>query len=186
MNDSNFIGNYLKNIKALFRYYKNLGDKTFAQLGEEELFHSESEHSNNIAVIAKHIAGNALSRFTDFLHSDGEKSWRNRESEFEQSFQTKEEVLTYWEKGWRCVFEAIDPLEVGDMSKIAYIRNEGHSVMEALNRQLGHYSYHVGQMVWLGKKLKGENWESLSIPKGQSEEFNAKKFQQEKQRKNFI
>ena len=181
-----FQENYLQNIKKLFRYYKSLGDKTFAQLDETQIFQLPENHSNSVAIIVKHIAGNMLSRWTDFLNSDGEKSWRNREMEFENTFETKQEVLDYWEKGWACLFNAIDPLTIEDLDKIAYIRNEGHSVLEAINRQLAHYSYHVGQIVFLGKLWKGENWESLSIPKGQSKAFNQKKFSQEKQRKNFV
>lgn len=186
MTDQSFIENYLENIRKLFRYYKSLGDKSFAQLSEEQIFQMPEKDSNSIAVIVKHIVGNMLSRWTDFLNSDGEKPWRNRETEFENSFQTKAEVLKYWEKGWACLFNAIDPLTVADMNKIAYIRNEGHSVLEAINRQLAHYSYHVGQIVFLAKSLKGEEWQSLSIPKGGSAAFNQEKFEKKKARKNFV
>jgi hypothetical protein len=186
MKTTTFIENYFDNIKKLFRYYKSLGDRTFAQLSEQEVFHSADEYSNSIAVITKHISGNMISRFTDFLTSDGEKPWRNREMEFQNSFETKEQVLAYWEKGWACVFNAIDPLTIEEANKIVYIRNEGHSILEALNRQLGHYSYHIGQIVFLGKTLKGKDWQSLSIPVGQSTTFNSEKFGKEKSRKNFV
>jgi predicted SprT family Zn-dependent metalloprotease len=106
--------------------------------------------------------------------------------EFQNSFETKEQVLAYWEKGWACVFNAIDPLTIEEANKIVYIRNEGHSILEALNRQLGHYSYHIGQIVFLGKTLKGKDWQSLSIPVGQSTTFNSEKFGKEKSRKNFV
>ena len=178
--------NYLDNVRKLFRYYKNMGDQSLARLNESEIRQQLGSESNSAAIIAKHIAGNMLSRWTDFLASDGEKSWRNRETEFEDQFKNKEELLAYWEKGWACLFAAIDPLRETDLEKIAYIRNEGHSVVEAINRQLGHYAYHVGQLVFVAKAIKGEAWGSLSVPKGQSEAFNQEKFSQEKSRKNFI
>ena len=163
--------NYLENIKALFRYYKSLGDKALAQISDEEIHFQFDPHSNNITTVVKHMAGNMLSRWTDFLNSDGEKEWRNRETEFDDTFQTKAEVLEYWEKGWTCLFKAIDPLVEADLEKIAYIRNEGHSVLEAINRQLAHYSYHTGQLVFIAKAIKSDQWKSLSIPRGDSEKF---------------
>lgn len=186
MTQNDFIQNYLDNIRTLFRYYKNLGEKAIAQLDDDQIHQSPDNESNSIAIIVKHIAGNMLSRWTDFLKSDGEKTWRNREQEFINNFSTKEDIMNYWEKGWNCLFNAVEPLAVEDMSKIAYIRNEGHSVLEALNRQLGHYAYHIGQIVFLAKSLKGEHWQSLSIPKRQSATFNQEKFSQEKERKNFV
>lgn len=181
-----FQENYLENIRKLFRYYKSMGDKALERLDDEEIHYAFDPESNNCAVIAKHMAGNMLSRWTDFLQSDGEKTWRNREAEFEDDFESKEALLAYWEKGWTALFTAIDTLTVEDLDKIAYIRNEGHSVLEAINRQLGHYSYHIGQLVALAKAIKGSEWQSLSIPKGQSKAFNQSKFDQEKSRKNFI
>ncbi len=181
-----FQENYLENIRKLFRYYKSMGDQSLERLTEEEIHFRFEENSNNAAQIAKHMAGNMLSRWTDFLNSDGEKEWRNRENEFVDDFKTKADLMEYWEKGWNAVFTAIDPLQVEDLEKVAYIRNEGHSVLEAINRQLGHYSYHVGQLVVISKAIKGKNWQSLSIPKGQSKAFNQEKFQQDKSRKNFI
>lgn len=181
-----FITDYLQNIRTLFRYYKSLGDKSIAQLDDTEIHLQPNENSNSIAIIVKHISGNMLSRWTDFLNSDGEKTWRNREQEFADTFKDKSELLATWEEGWDCLFQAIDPLTVEDMDKITYIRNEGHSVMEAINRQLGHYSYHIGQIVFLAKAIKSSDWEYLSIPPGQSKTFNQEKFSQAKQRKNFI
>lgn len=181
-----FEANYLENIRKLFRYYKSLGDQSLARLDETTIHQRLEPESNNAAIIAKHIAGNMLSRWTDFLNSDGEKTWRNRETEFIDDFHSKEALLAYWEKAWACLFEAIDSLQVEDLDKIAYIRNEGHSVLEAINRQMTHYAYHIGQLVFLSKAINGSKWESLSIPKGQSKVFNQNKFNQEKSRKNFI
>jgi hypothetical protein len=126
-----------------------------------------------------------LSRWTDFLTTDGEKEWRNRDSEFENDLQSKEEVLALWNKGWKCLFTALNGLEPEQLSQIIYIRNEGHTVVEAINRQLAHYPYHVGQIVFYAKQLKNGNWESLSIPKNKSNSYNADKFSQEKSIKNF-
>lgn len=176
---------YLESVRKQFGYYKMLGDKTFAQLSEEQLFWQFNEESNSIAMIVKHLWGNMLSRWTDFLTSDGEKEWRNREAEFENDIQSKEELLTKWNNGWNCLFTTIDALNEDDLQKIIYIRNQGHSVMEAINRQLAHYPYHVGQIVFIGKMLCDENWTSLSIPRGKSQDFNAEKFSQPKERKHF-
>lgn len=177
--------NYLKSIKQQFEYYKILGEKAIEQLEEEQLFIALNEDSNSIATIIKHISGNMLSRWTDFLNSDGEKEWRNRDAEFENDIKTKSELLAIWNKGWTCLFEAINPLEEKDLSKIIYIRNEGHTVTEAINRQLAHYPYHIGQIVFLAKLLKKTEWNSLSIPKNKSANYNADKFSKEKSIKNF-
>lgn len=168
--------NYLENIFKQFEYYKSLGDKTFAQLSFEEMQWQSDEDSNSISIIAKHIVGNMLSRWTNFLNEDGEKEWRNREDEFISSYNTKEEVIASWESGWACLFKSIKPLETADLERTVYIRNEGHTVTEAINRQLAHYSYHIGQMVFLGKLLKGKEWQSLSIPKGDSSKYNTDMF----------
>jgi len=185
MNDS-FSDNYLENVRTLFRYYKQLGDGAMAQVADEDLKKCVTSESNSIAIIVKHMSGNMLSRWTDFLNSDGEKEWRNREGEFEDTINNRAELLAVWEKGWTCLFAAIDPLQSDDFQKLAYIRNEGHSIVEAINRQLGHYSYHVGQIVFLARFFVGKEWESLSIAKGASKQFNAEKFKQDKQRKNFV
>lgn len=176
---------YLDSIQKQFTYYKELGDKTFEQLSEEQFFLSLNNESNSIAIIVKHIAGNMLSRWTNFLTEDGEKEWRNRDAEFINSFNTKQEVLNYWNKGWSCLFTALDPLTTDDLETIIYIRNHGHSVIEAINRQLCHYSYHVGQIVSLAKLILDVEWQSLSIPKGTSKQYNSDKFSKEKTRKHF-
>ncbi|WP_417786465.1 DUF1572 family protein [Tenacibaculum sp.] len=176
---------YLESIKKQITYYKSLGDKTFNQLTQEELFYQYNQESNSIAVIAKHIAGNMLSRCTNFFTEDGEKSWRNRDDEFVNTFSTKEEMIAYWEKGWDCFLNTINSLKENDLEKIIYIRNQGHTVTEAINRQICHYPYHIGQIVFLGKMLQNEKWVSLSIPKNASKNFNQEKFSQEKSRKHF-
>ena len=170
----------------LFQYYRELGEKAMEQI-EETAFQSEpSPESNSVSVIVQHISGNMLSRFTDFLSSDGEKPWRNREAEFEANSPDKASVLSNWDKGWDCFFEALNALQEADLEKIVYIRNQGHTVLEALSRQLAHYSYHIGQIVYLCRMLAGDKWVSLSIPKGGSQTFNAEKFSQEKARKLFV
>ncbi len=168
--------NYIASIQKQFRYYKSLGDKTFAQLNDEHIHQRPSSESNNIAIISKHIAGNMLSRWTNFYTEDGEKEWRHRDSEFEDSYATKEELVSAWEKGWKCLFEIIDSLQTEDLKKIIYIRNIGHTVTEAINRQLCHYSFHIGQIVFLGKMIRGQDWQTLSVAKNQSEAFNREKF----------
>ena len=179
------MGSYLSSIIKQFRYYKSLGDKTIENLSFDELQKEFAQDSNSISIIVKHIIGNMLSRWTNFLTEDGEKEWRHRDSEFEDTYRSKEELIEAWNNGWNCLFNAIEPLVEKDLERIIYIRNQGHSVTEAINRQLAHYSYHVGQIVFLGKLLKGENWESLSIPKGKSKNYNKEKFSKEKSRRHF-
>ncbi len=177
---------YLTSAIKQFQYYKSLADKAIMQVeNDEQLNWQPDAQSNSIAVIARHMAGNMLSRWTDFLSSDGEKSWRNREAEFEGGYNSREDMLAHWEQGWQCLFDALEPLSKTDLERIIYIRNEGHTVVEAINRQLAHYAYHVGQIVYLSRMLAGNNWRSLSIPKGGSEAFNAEKFAQEKGRRHF-
>lgn len=171
---------FLDSAKKQFQYYKMLGEKAMAQLEPEQLFVAVNDDTNSIAVIIKHLAGNMLSRWTDFLNSDGEKEWRDRDGEFEDTMHTKEEVLAAWEKGWQCLFEALDGLTPAHLMQIIYIRNEGHTVVEAINRQLAHYPYHVGQIVFYAKQLKHSAWDSLSIPKNHSRSYNADKFSKEK------
>lgn len=175
----------ISSIKKQFQYYKIVGDKTFDQLTFGELQYRPNEDSNNISIIVKHMVGNMLSRWTNFLTEDGEKSWRNRDQEFEPSYTTKEELIIAWETGWKCVYDTINLLTDKDLDKIVYIRNEGHTVAEAIFRQLGHYSYHIGQIAYIGKMLKGSDWISLSIPKGNSSSYNADKFSRSKERKHF-
>jgi tartrate dehydratase beta subunit/fumarate hydratase class I family protein len=176
---------YLESVKKQFLYYKTLGEKAMEQLEPEQLFVAVNEDTNSIAVIVKHLSGNMLSRWTDFLTTDGEKETRNRDAEFENNLKTKEEVLAVWNKGWTCLFDALNKLQPEQLSQIIYIRNEGHTVIEAINRQLAHYPYHVGQIVFYAKMLKKSDWESLSIPRNKSNSYNAAKFAQEKSIKNF-
>lgn len=176
---------YLTSVRKQFEYYKLLGEKTFAQLTEEQLFWQYNADSNSIATIVKHLWGNMLSRWTDFLTTDGEKEWRNREAEFDNDIQSRAELLAKWNEGWSCFFHALDQVSEDNLDSLIYIRNQGHTVMEAINRQLAHYPYHIGQIVFIGKMLKGEEWSSLSIPRGSSQAFNAAKFEQPKQRGHF-
>jgi len=176
---------YLESVKKQFLYYKTLGEKAMEQIQPEQLFVSVNEDTNSIATIVKHLSGNMLSRWTDFLTTDGEKEWRNRDGEFENDLQTKEAVMTLWDKGWNCFFDALDSIQPEQLSTIIYIRNEGHTVVEAINRQLAHYPYHIGQIVFYAKQLKTSEWESLSIPKNKSNSYNATKFAQEKSIRNF-
>ncbi len=176
---------YLSSIIKQFEYYKNLGDKTLNQLVFEEAQWQSHKDSNSIAIIVKHIAGNMLSRWTNFLAEDGEKAWRHRDSEFIDDFNSNEELMAAWENGWLCLFNAIKPLQNDDLEHIVYIRNQGHTVTEAINRQLAHYAYHIGQMVFLAKLIKGDQWQSLSIPKGDSSKYNQEKFAKEKGVRHF-
>ncbi len=167
---------YTDNLRKLFRNYKTLSERAMAQLDDQEMHWRKDEHSNNVATLAKHMAGNMISRFTNFLTEDGEKSWRNRESEFDDDFSSREQLMAYWEKGWQCLFDAIEPLTDEDLDRTVKIRNEPHTVLEALNRQLTHYAYHTGQIVYIAKMLKGAEFQSLSIPRGQSDAFNEELF----------
>ncbi|MCB0399450.1 MAG: DUF1572 domain-containing protein [Winogradskyella sp.] len=179
------MNSYLESSIKQFEYYKSLGDKTFDQLTFDELKNEFEEDSNSISIIVKHLVGNMLSRWTNFLTEDGEKEWRQRDEEFIDSFQSKEELLNAWNKGWDCLFSAIKPLNTEDLERVIYIRNQGHTVVEAINRQMMHYAYHVGQIVFLGKLAKGENWQSLSIPKGKSKDYNQEKFAKDKGKRHF-
>jgi hypothetical protein len=176
---------YLDSAQKQFAYYKLLGEKTMDQLTEQALFWQYNPESNSIAIIVNHITGNMKSRWTDFLTSDGEKEWRNREAEFEDLIKTQTQLLERWEEGWSCLFTALDSIRPENFDTLVYIRNQGHSIVEAINRQLAHYAYHIGQIVFLGKMLKGRDWQSLSIPKGESSQYNQGKFAQEKKRAHF-
>ena len=167
---------FLTSAKTQFEYYKLLGEKTFAQVSDDQLFIAINEESNSIATIVQHLSGNMLSRWTDFLTTDGEKEWRQRDAEFENSVNTREALFKIWNDGWTCFFDALNSLHNDNLSQEILIRNESHSVIEAINRQLAHYPYHVGQIVFLGKLFCNENWISLSIPKGNSKVFNSEKF----------
>lgn len=176
---------YLESVKKQMLYYKTIAEKAINQLEEEQLFFSANEDTNSIAIIIQHMAGNMLSRWTDFLISDGEKEWRNRDGEFENNISSKIELIEFWEKGWNCYFNAINNLLPDQLTQIIYIRNEGQTVVDAINRQLAHYPYHIGQIVFYAKMLKKEDWNSLSIPKNKSKEYNADKFSNEKSLKHF-
>jgi len=165
---------FIKDTAKRLDYYKQLGDKTFEQLEEDHFFFQPSPESNSIAIIVQHLHGNMLSRFVNFLTEDGEKSWRTRDEEFEKVLTTKSEVIERWNEGWACTFNAINNLEPGDLTKTIYIRSEPLQVYDALLRQLAHYPYHVGQIVFIGKMIKDNNWQSLSIPKGSSKQYNQK------------
>jgi len=156
-----------------FEYYKMLGDQSFAQLSEEQIFMHINDESNSIAVIVKHISGNMQSRWINFLTEDGEKPWRNRDEEFVNTFTTKDEVLAYWEKGWKCLFNALNQLNDENLYATIYIRSEAHSVIDAVFRQLAHYPYHIGQIVYIAKMMKNDHWKTLSIAKNKSVEFNS-------------
>lgn len=176
---------YLDSASKQFRYYKSLGDKTLAQVTDDGLFWQYNDESNSIAIIVKHMIGNMLSRWTNFLTEDGEKIWRNRDDEFISSYHSRKDILEAWEKGWTCLFTVIDALHSNHLEQIIYIRNQGHTVTEAINRQLCHYAYHVGQIVFIGKTILNADWDSLSIPKNASEAYNSKKFSAKKSRKHF-
>ncbi|MEZ4771842.1 MAG: DUF1572 domain-containing protein [Bacteroidia bacterium] len=176
---------YLTSTKKQFEYYKMLGEKTFSQLPDEGLFWQYNAESNSVATIVKHLWGNMLSRWTDFLTTDGEKTWRERDAEFENDIQTRAELMEKWNEGWDCLFSTLNSLTEEDLDKLIYIRNQGHTVTEAINRQLAHYPYHIGQMVFIGKMICGEKWASLSIPKGNSSQFNAEKFSLPKRKRHF-
>lgn len=176
---------YLNNIKQQFLYYKILGERTFEQVSNEQLFEQYNEESNSIAIIVKHLWGNMLSRWTGFLTSDGEKEWRKRDSEFDNDIADRKEMLKKWDEGWECLLKTLDSLSESDLSKEIFIRNQGHTVVEAINRQLAHYAYHIGQIVFIGKMMSGEKWVSLSIPKGNSKNYNRDKFAQKKHKEHF-
>lgn len=176
---------FLNSAIKLFKYYKKLGEGAIAQLDDKDIVARPNEASNSIALIVHHLSGNMLSRWTDFLTSDGEKSWRNREAEFDEAYPDKKAMMEAWDKGWNCLLSALESLKPEDLAKVIYIRNEGQSVMEAIQRQLAHYPHHVGQILYQAKAIKGDAFQSLSIPKGKSDTFNKEKFGQEKARKHF-
>jgi len=165
---------YLDSVIKRFLVYKALGDKTMEQLDEENLFWQYNDASNSIAIIVQHLWGNMLSRWTNFLTEDGEKEWRERDAEFEKVINTKEELIIKWDEGWDRLFAELKSLTDDDLNKTIYIRKEPLTVIDAINRQLAHYSYHVGQMVYIGKMQLNDRWISLSIPKGNSKEYNDK------------
>lgn len=168
------MNHYLNSVIKRFLNYKSLGDKTFDQLTEVDFFWQYNDQSNSIAIIVQHLWGNMLSRWTNFLTEDGEKEWRDRDTEFEKVVRSKEEVIKKWDAGWECLLLALNSLAEEDLDKMVHIRKEPLIVTDAINRQLAHYSYHVGQIVFIGKMLLNGRWVSLSIPKGDSKTFNNK------------
>ena len=166
------LGNYHNDAIASFRNYKKLAERAIEQVSDEEFFATIDAESNSIAVIVKHVAGNLHSRWRDFLTTDGEKPDRNRDNEFEMLDDTRESLMKFWESGWQTLFDNIEPLTRADFSKTITIRGEPHSVVEAINRQVTHYAYHVGQIVFLAKHLKSAEWKTLSVPRNRSADFN--------------
>lgn len=177
--------NFLYSARKQFEYYKSLAEKTIEQLPEAELFWKYNPDSNSIAVIVNHLSGNMRSRWTDFLTADGEKQWRERDREFEDVIKDKSDLLQRWTEGWHCLFLALDGIHTDNFETPIYIRNQAHTIMEAINRQLCHYAYHVGQIVMIGKMLKASKWQSLSVPRGKSDEFNQQKSAKGKHRGHF-
>ena len=169
-----FTTSYIEDALAIFRQYKALGERAMQQVSDEQLFASLDDESNSIAIIVKHMTGNMRSRWTDFLTTDGEKPSRNRDGEFVDPPATREALMREWEDGWACVFGAIEPLTDADLGRTVTIRGEAHSVMQAINRQLAHYPQHVGQIVLLAKHYAGERWQTLSVARNRSAEFNRK------------
>lgn len=177
--------NYLQSAIRLFKHAKTLGEKAVSQISGDEIHWRPDEESNSIAVIFKHMSGNMLSRWTDLLTTDGEKEWRDRDSEFIDDIKGMDSLLSLWEKGWSCLFSALEDLTHKDLGRIVYIRNEGHTVLEAIDRQLAHYAYHVGQVVYIARSIRAESWKTLSVPRGESKQFNKAKFKLPKRRKHF-
>ncbi len=169
-----FTTSYVEDSLAVFRYYKNLAERAMAQLADDQLTLVLDGEMNSIGTIVKHMAGNMKSRWTDFLTSDGEKPDRNRDSEFVDPPAAREALLALWEAGWQCLLSALESISEEDLLRTITIRGEAHSVMQAINRQVAHYSYHCGQIVLLAKHFKHDEWRSLSVPRGHSREFNAR------------
>lgn len=169
---------YIANINRIFAQYKKIGEGAIEQISNEEINFCPDKESNSIALMVKHLSGNMLSRWTDFFLSDGEKEWRKRDDEFEGTFQDKKQLIEVWIKGWDCLFNVTEKLKPEDLLKTVSIRGEKLTVLDAINRQIAHYSYHVGQMVYLSKHIRSSNWKSLSIPKGQSNQYNNQKTKQ--------
>ena len=167
-----FTTEYLEDSLSLFHYYKKLAERAMEQVSDEQLFQVLDEEMNSIAIVVKHMAGNMRSRWTDFLTADGEKPNRNRDSEFVTPAANRAELLRIWESGWQCVFDALEPLSEQDLNRRVSIRGEEHSVMQAVNRQIAHYAYHVGQIVFLSKHFQHAGWKPLSVPRNRSAEFN--------------
>ena len=163
---------YLRDSLSLFRYYKELTERAMEQVSDEQLVAVLDGEMNSIAIVVKHLVGNMRSRWMDFLVSDGEKPDRKRDTEFEEPPTTRAALIKLWDEGWNYVFTALEPLSDADMDRTVVIRGEPHSVMQAINRQIAHYAYHCGQIVFLAKHLQARQWKALTVPRGKSEEFN--------------
>lgn len=166
-----FESGFLKDSIKRFKYYKELGDNTFAQLEDQDFFYQPNEESNTIAIIIQHMYGNMLSRWTNFLSEDGEKEWRKRDAEFENTSMSREDLISFWNAGWDCLLKTLESLQPDDLTKTVTIRTEPLSVYDAILRQLAHYPYHVGQIVYIGRMIRHNAWQSLSIPKGGSKSY---------------
>lgn len=175
----------LESITHQFQYYKTLGEKAMDQLEPAQWLQQPNEDSNSIAMLVQHLSGNMLSRWTDFRTTDGEKEWRERDLEFEAVLNTPDAVRKAWDQGWACFLDALKSILPEELGNIIYIRNEGHTILDALLRQLAHYPYHIGQMIFLAKVLKQGPWQSLSIPRNNSTQYNSEKFAREKSNRHF-
>ena len=167
-----FSTSYLRDSLSLFQYYKKLAERAMEKVADDQLVAAQDGEMNSIAIIVMHLAGNMRSRWINFLTSDGEKVDRKRDTEFEDPPATRAALMKVWEEGWNCVFTALDPLSDADLDRTVFIRGEPHSVMQAINRQIAHYAYHCGQIVFLAKHLQAARWKALTVPRGKSEEFN--------------
>lgn len=176
---------FIHSVTKQFEYYKSIGEKSFNQLSENDLFWKFDTQSNSIAIIVNHLSGNMKSRWTNFLTTDGEKDWRNRDREFQTVITNKKDVLDTWADGWNCLFQALNNITKENFETKIYIRNQEHSILEAVHRQLAHYSYHIGQIIYITKMIKGNEWKSLTIPLGESTSFNNKKFSKGKHQGHF-
>ena len=183
MNNSDYIDSAIKQ----FQYYKVLGEKAMAQIPDDKLNWQYNPETNSVAIIVKHLWGNMMSRWVDFLTKDGEKVWRDREAEFVNDITTRTELMEKWEEGWTALFDAMNSVALNpdSLERIIYIRNLGHTILEATNRQISHYAYHIGQIVHIGKMVQSEQWKSLSIPRGKTSEYNAAKFSKAPSREHF-
>lgn len=172
-------------VRTLFKYYRSLGQKTIDQVPDEGLFWQCNGESNSIAILVKHLNGNMLSRWTNFLTEDGEKPWRDRDGEFLPTLTSRKQVQHAYDEGWDCLFAALDQCEGENLTRIVYIRNMGHTIIDAIHRQIGHYAYHIGQIVFIGKCVQNEKWNTLSIARNASVAYNEEKFAKEKATKHF-
>ncbi len=176
---------YLNSAIRQFKMYQQLGEKALNTMDDKSLAWQPNEDSNSVMTIVKHLYGNMLSRWTDFRTTDGEKAWRDRDAEFDEQHTDRQGMMDMWSQGWACLFTALESITDADLESVIYIRNEGHTILEAINRQMSHYAYHVGQIVYIAKLCNTGNWQSLSIPRNASRQYNAAKFEQPKTTTHF-